>query len=214
MKLIDSTYQLNKRAVDLLRPFEGLAPLLLRLYLAPVMMQAGWNKLIGFENTVAWFDSSLGLPFPELMAALAAGTEFFGGILLVAGLATRWISVPLMVTMLVAIVTVHWPNGWLALSDASSWLANDRVMEAVERKARAIAILREHGNYAWLKGRGPITVLNNGVEFAATYFVMLLTLFFTGGGRYTSLDYWLGRLIARRTTSEGSPAEGVIAHAH
>ena len=36
-------------------------------------------------------------------------------------------------------------------------------------------------------------VLNNGIEFAATYFIMLLSLLFTGGGRYSSLDYWLAR---------------------
>ena len=86
---------------------------------------------------------------------------------------------------------VHWENGWLALSDASSWLANDRVSDAVEKKQRIIAILREHGNYRWLTSSGPVTILNNGIEFAITYFVMLLSLFFTGGGRYLSLDYWL-----------------------
>ena len=34
-------------------------------------------------------------------------------------------------------------------------------------------------------------MLNNGIEFAATYFVMLLVLFFIGAGRYASIDYWL-----------------------
>lgn len=175
---------------------DGLAPLLLRLYLAPVMMQAGWNKLSHFEDTANWFgnpDWGLGLPAPELMTALAAGTEFFGGVLLLLGLAIRWISIPLMVTMLVAAFAVHWPNGWLAIADASSWLANDRVMEAAERLERAKSILREHGNYSWLTGRGSVVILNNGIEFAITYFVMLLSLFFTGGGRYTSIDYWLAR---------------------
>lgn len=36
-------------------------------------------------------------------------------------------------------------------------------------------------------------ILNNGIEFAATYFIMLLTLFFIGGGRYLSLDWWIAR---------------------
>jgi putative oxidoreductase len=36
-------------------------------------------------------------------------------------------------------------------------------------------------------------ILNNGIEFAATYFVMLLALFFMGGGRWVSLDDWLRR---------------------
>lgn len=176
---------------------EGIAPLLMRLYLAPIMMQAGWNKLQSFDSTVAWFgnaDWGLGLPFPEVMVTLAAGTELIGGALLIIGFAVRWVSIPLMATMLVAAFSVHWGNGWLAIADSSSWLANERVLESVERLDQAKAILQEHGNYGWLTGRGSVVVLNNGIEFAATYFVMLLSLFFTGGGRYTSVDH----LIAQR----------------
>jgi uncharacterized membrane protein YphA (DoxX/SURF4 family) len=175
---------------------DGIAPLLIRLYLAPIMLQAGWNKLSHFDDTAAWFgnpDWGLGLPAPELMAALAGGTELVGGALLIIGLATRWISIPLMITMLVAALTVHWDNGWLAIADASSWLANDRVMESVDRLQRARAVLQEHGNYDWLTSRGSFVILNNGIEFAATYFVMLISLISTGGGRYTSADYWISR---------------------
>ncbi len=190
-----------QQTLDMTRCAEGLAPLLLRLYLAPVLMQAGWNKLSHFEDTAAWFgnpDWGLGLPFPELMAALAAGTEFFGAILLIVGLGVRWVSIPLMVTMLVAAFAVHWPNGWLAITDASSWLANDRVLEASERLAVARDILREHGNYNWLTEHGSVAMLNNGIEFAITYFVMLFSLFFTGGGRYFSLDYWIKRYCSQK----------------
>jgi uncharacterized membrane protein YphA (DoxX/SURF4 family) len=63
----------------------------------------------------------------------------------------------------------------------------------VERRDRARSILREHGNYSYLTGAGPITVLKNGIEFAATYFVMLLALFATGAGRFVSIDYWIHR---------------------
>ncbi|WP_370278857.1 DoxX family protein [Pontibacterium sp.] len=191
-----NTYNKVHDVLDYTRQMDGLAPLLLRLYLAPVLMQAGYNKLSHFEDTAAWFGNpewGLGLPMPEVMAALAAGTEFFGGLALIIGFATRWISIPLMVTMLVAALTVHWENGWLAISDASSWLANDRVMEAAERLDRVKSILRENGNYSWLTGRGSVVILNNGIEFAATYFIMLLALFFTGGGRYFSVDYWLAK---------------------
>jgi len=190
--------------LDKTRIFEGLAPLLLRLYLAPVLMQAGYNKLSHFEDTATWFgnpDWGLGLPMPEVMTGLAAGTEFFGGMLLIVGLATRWISFPLMVTMIVAALTVHFDNGWLAISDSSSWLSNDRVMEAGERLSRARSILQENSNYDWITGRGSVVILNNGIEFAATYFIMLLSLFFTGGGRYFSIDYWLARKF--RTANKG-----------
>lgn len=186
-----------QKSLNVSRLFDGLAPLALRLYLAPVLMQAGYNKLAHFDDTVAWFanpDWGLGMPMPTLMAALAAGTEFFGAILLLLGLATRLISIPLMITMLVAAFTVHWPNGWLAIADGSSWLANDRVLEAGEKLAQAKSLLQEYGNYDWLTSSGNLVVLNNGIEFAVTYFIMLLALLSLGGGRYTSLDY----LIAQR----------------
>ena len=193
-----ATYnRVHDTTFDRLRPLDGVPPLLLRLILAPVMIQAGWMKATGFGATVSWFGNTLGMPLPELMAFLATATELVGGVMLLAGLATRLVAVPLMITMLVAAITVHWENGWLVLSDASSWLANDRIMEAVPRKARIISILQEHGNYPWLTGRGSVTILNNGIEFAAMYFVMLLSLFFTGGGRYTSIDYWLARVTRR-----------------
>ena len=60
----------------------------------------------------------------------------------------------------------------------------------------ARTLLRRHGNYDWLTETGSITILKNGIEFAATYFVMLLALFFTGGGRL-SFDH----LISRKLTS-------------
>ncbi|MCS6100090.1 HvfX family Cu-binding RiPP maturation protein [Shewanella baltica] len=187
---------LYQKLLNMSRYFDGLAPLALRIYLAPVLMQAGYNKLAHFDDTVAWFanpDWGLGLPMPAVMAGLAAGTEFFGAILLLLGLATRLISIPLMVTMLVAAFTVHWPNGWLAIADGSSWLANDRVLEAGDKLAKAKELLQEHGNYDWLTSSGNLAVLNNGIEFAATYFIMLLALFTLGGGRYTSLDYFIAK---------------------
>lgn len=188
---------LYQQLLNLSRYFEGLAPLALRLYLAPVLLQAGYNKLSHFEDTVAWFanpDWGLGLPMPALMAGLAAGTEFLGAMLLLLGLATRLIAIPLMVAMLVAAFTVHLPNGWLAIADGSSWLANERVLEAGDKLAKAKDILQAHGNYDWLTSSGNLVVLNNGIEFAITYFIMLLALFALGGGRYTSLDY----VIAKR----------------
>jgi putative oxidoreductase len=172
----------------------GIAPLLLRLYLVPVFLQAGWNKYRHFDDTVAWFgnaDWGLGLPLPALMAALAIVSEIGGAMLLALGLFTRLISLPLMATMLVAIFAVHWPNGWLAIADSSSWLANERVMQSAEQLNAAKTLLQTHGDYDWLTQHGNFVILNNGIEFAATYFIMLLSLFFTGGGRFTSLDHYL-----------------------
>lgn len=190
---------LNNRFQDWLEltyKADFIAPLLLRAYLAPVFYMTGINKYNGFESTVAWFgnpDWGLGLPMPWLMAFLATATELVGAFLLALGFATRWISIPLMVTMLVAMFTAHWHNGWLAIATGSGIFATERTIGAIERLDRAKGILREHGNYSWLTENGSLVVLNNGIEFAATYFIMLLALFFLGGGRYVSADYWIAR---------------------
>ena len=91
---------------------------------------AGANKLADFENTARWFgnpDRGLGLPMPEFMVGLAVGTETISAILLLIGLAVRWISLPLMVTILVAAITVHWENGWQAVANSQAAFASERL---------------------------------------------------------------------------------------
>lgn len=181
--------------LDTTRAVDFIAPLALRLYLAPIFWMAGTGKLANMDSTIEWFanpDWGLGLPFPALMAWLATLTETGGAILLLLGLAVRWISIPLIITMVVAMLTVHWQNGWLAIAEGSqSLFASDRTVAAVERLDRAKEILQTHGNYDWLTEHGSVVILNNGVEFAATYLIMLLVLFFYGAGRYVSADYWV-----------------------
>ncbi|MEW5011274.1 MAG: DoxX family protein [Cycloclasticus sp.] len=176
------------------RSFDFLAPLALRLYLVPIFWMAGTKKLAAFDSTVDWFgnpDYGLGLPFPYVMAGLATWVEIIGAVLLFLGLAVRWVSIPLMVTMFVAAVSVHLKNGWLAIAEGSGFFASERTAGAVERLNIAKDILREHGNYSWLIENGNFVILNNGIEFASTYFIMLLVLFFIGAGKYLSIDYWL-----------------------
>ncbi|MFV9615813.1 MAG: DoxX family protein [Gammaproteobacteria bacterium] len=188
--------RLNKlyEILNITKAADFLGPLALRLYLVPVFWMAGSKKLANMDSTIEWFgnpDWGLGLPFPELMAWSAALTEAGGAILLLTGLAVRWISLPLMMTMLVAMFTVHWQNGWLAIAEGSgSLFATDQSIAAIERLDVAKEILQEHGNYSWLTEQSSIVMLNNGIEFAATYFIMLLILFFYGAGRYLSMDYW------------------------
>ena len=184
---IANTFQglLNKtRALDF------LAPLALRFYLAPVFWMAANNKWNPFDSnsslqgTIDWFanpDWGLGLPFPEVLGYMAWGAEYFGAILLVLGLGVRWISIPLMTTMIVAALTVHIDNGWLAIAEPTAQLEAAR------------SLLQEHGNYDWLTQNGNIVILNNGIEFATTYFIMLLALFFIGAGKFVSVDYWLAK---------------------
>ena len=179
-----------QRALDTTKAIDFLAPLAMRFYLAPVMWMAAntkWNPLdpeSSLDSTIQWFgnpDWGLGLPYPELLGYLAWGAEYFGAIFLVIGFAMRWISIPLMVTMVVAAVTVHWDNGWLAVAEPNAQLEAGR------------SLLKEHGNYEWLTDTVNFVILNNGIEFATTYFIMLLALFFMGAGKYFSVDYWIAK---------------------
>ncbi|MEM8499481.1 MAG: DoxX family protein [Pseudomonadota bacterium] len=202
MSSLAQTYQaVRSQTLGRLQHLDFLGPLLLRLYLVPIFWMAGSKKidfstLMPYENTVSWFgnpDWGLGLPAPALMAFLAGWTEVLGAVFLALGFAVRWISIPLLFTMAVAATTAHWDNGWQAISDPGAPFANERVEESADRLAKAKTILKENGNYSWLTGRGSIVILNNGIEFAVTYFVMLLALLFIGAGRFASLDYWLAR---------------------
>ncbi len=185
------------RLQDLIEGFKAidfLAPLALRLYLAPIFWLAGTKKLEDIDSVAAWFgnpDWGLGLPYPEFMAWAAALTEAGGAILLVAGLAVRWIAVPLMVTMVVAAYTVHWQSGWQAIHDLSSPWPSANAEEALRRLDISKERLKECCNYDWLTEHGKLVSLNNGIEFAATYFIMCLALFFSGAGKYFSIDHWI-----------------------
>jgi uncharacterized membrane protein YphA (DoxX/SURF4 family) len=182
----------NTQALDF------LAPLAIRIYLAPIMWMAGTKKLSGMESTIAWFgnpDWGLALPFPEILAWLVALLETVGAIMLLCGIGVRLIVIPLMLIMLIAALAVHWDNGWLAIAESDGFFASERTKDAAIRLGKAKAILQEYGNYSWLTGKGSLVVLNNGIEFAVTYFIMLLSLFFTGAGRYISVDYWVSKWI-------------------
>jgi putative oxidoreductase len=183
-------YIIHNAIFSRLNYLDGLAPLGLRLFLVPVFWRAGTQKIAGMANTIEWFGNAnwgLGLPYPGLLAHLAAYTEAIGALFLLLGLATRWISVPLMFTLVVAIFAVHWDHGWAAIADSSA-------EDVAVRLSAAREILQEHGNYAWLTEKGGFVIFNNGIELGVTYLLMLFSLLFTGGGRFTSVDYYLSRL--------------------
>ena len=212
--IINSLSQIQRVLNKIKSSVDFIGPLLLRIYLVPVFFIAGVNKwdplaeggtynpVVGLENITNWFgnaDWGLGLPFPFLLALLAWSAEYFGAILLALGLAVRWITIPLLVVMVVAVTSVHWENGWQSVHDAKSPYAAEDIADVNKRKKAAISIMKKHGNYSWLKERGNFVILNNGIEWAATYFLMVLTLFFLGGGRYVSVDYWLARKFYKHT---------------
>lgn len=224
---MSSMIEIYQRFINKLPSFDGIPALLIRLYLAPVFIMAGFSKtqmlnpdvsglasLMADPNIIAWFgnaDWGLGLPFPALLANLVILAEFFGGWLLLVGALTRLISIPLMFTMIVAATSVHADNGWFAITPTNpdisaakvlSWVGVDQANESLENSAATAnrlgkmrEILEENGNTDWLYEKGNIVVLNNGIEFSATYFIMLLALFFIGAGRYTSVDYYIAKQL-------------------
>ncbi len=202
--------------LDKFRTIDFLGPLALRLYLAPIFIAVGLHKFMTLEATAGWFGGSLGLPAPMLMAILAASAEFFGGLALLFGFAVRLFVIPMMITMVVATFAVHWDKGWFAIApgDPATSTAQPLAMigiptaeeslknseEVGKRVTTAKSLLKKHGNYEWLTEKGSFAILNNGVEFAVTYFIMLLMLFFTGAGRFFSLDYWIARGFRQPST--------------
>ncbi len=81
-----------------------LPPTVARLAVGWVFLQSGWGKLHSLEKVVGFF-TQLGIPAPEFQARLVACTELVCGALLLLGLATRIATIPLMITMVVALLT-------------------------------------------------------------------------------------------------------------
>jgi putative oxidoreductase len=98
---------LRDRGLRLAGRLSALAPLLIRLTLGAVFITSGWGKLHGLAQVTQFFQT-LGIPLPGLNAAVVAGTEFFGGLLILLGLATRLAALPMAFTMVIAIATAKW----------------------------------------------------------------------------------------------------------
>lgn len=135
------------------RHLDWLGPLFARIVTGWVFLWTGWGKLTHLplvtENFAGW-----GLPAPAILAPLASGIEFFGGILLLIGLLTRISAGALGVVMIVAIATVMWPEVdsfltlvgleeimylalflWLAIAGAGR-LSVDHLLERRDRDGR------------------------------------------------------------------------------
>ena len=90
----------------------NVALLALRVILATVFIFHGSQKLFGWFGgygltATGQYMESIGIPFGTVSAFLAGSTEFFGGILLLAGVLIPIVTVPMVVTMLVASFVAH-----------------------------------------------------------------------------------------------------------
>ncbi len=161
-----SIKDLYSQGTNLLSKAQDLPLLLLRVILAYTFFGPAMEKLKDIEATSQFFEY-LGIPLPMLNAYMAAGTELLGAVLLLLGLITRFISIPLLVIMFVAIATLHGANGFHAIVPDISW------------------------DDAYVNGeavKGTLVILQNGYEFVLYYISMLFVLVTKGAGRL-SLDH-------------------------
>lgn len=91
-------------ALRLLGYLDWVPGLLTRLVVGFAFYDSGSGKLGNPENTVNFF-TDLGIPFPELNAAFVSRLEYYGGMLLLAGVLTRIVALLLSSTMIVALLT-------------------------------------------------------------------------------------------------------------
>lgn len=89
------------------------SPVVLRLVLGLTMAAHGSQKLFawfggyGLQGTAGFFADQLGMTPGMFWATLAGSGEFFGGLFILIGLATRLAALNTAVVMLVAILSVH-----------------------------------------------------------------------------------------------------------
>ena len=79
--------------------------LLMRLFIGYFFMETGWAKIHNLDTFATRF-AQWGIPHPAFNAALSAYTEFLGGALTILGLGMRFVSIPMIINMIVAILTV------------------------------------------------------------------------------------------------------------
>lgn len=91
----------------------GLGIAALRVVVGLTFLLHGWQKLMdmGLPATAVFF-GKLGVPAPELVAAMVTAFEIVGGIALLAGFLSRWVSIPLGIDMVAAIALFHLPRGF------------------------------------------------------------------------------------------------------
>jgi putative oxidoreductase len=99
-----------------------LGPALARLTVGLVFVGTGWGKIHSIPDVTEFF-RSLGIPAPGFHARLVSGVELFGGILMLLGLGTRLVALPMAFTMVIAILTAKRDDitGLTALVGFEEW---------------------------------------------------------------------------------------------
>jgi putative oxidoreductase len=107
--IIDGMLALRRLILAIAGALAWAGPTLARLTVGWIFVVSGWGKLHNLDQVINYF-GELGIPHPELQAPFASGTELVCGTLVLIGLFTRVAGVPLIITMVVAILTAQRDN--------------------------------------------------------------------------------------------------------
>lgn len=90
------------------------APVPIRLVLAIGFLIHGWPKVFTAAGNQQFQGmlQNIGVPMPGLMSYVTGGFEVLGGLALLLGAWASLMSIPLIIINLVAMFTVHMPNGF------------------------------------------------------------------------------------------------------
>lgn len=103
---MDLILKLRRLMLAVAKVVAFIAPVLARLAMGWLFFEAGKGKIEDISKPIAFF-TDLGIPAPKANAYLVAYTEWIGGAMLIVGALTRVVSVPLIITMVVALLTAH-----------------------------------------------------------------------------------------------------------
>src|SRR5215472_9556127 len=121
VQAIDRAYGLFLKAANSLQ-----SPLLLviRVYWGWLLLESGIGKIRHIDKVVDFF-TDLGIPAPSFNAHFNAGLETVGGILLIVGLGSRIMAVPLLINMIVAYITAEREALMSLFSDSNKFFGAD-----------------------------------------------------------------------------------------
>jgi putative oxidoreductase len=122
---------LNSKIAEWLAPersfLQSLLLLIIRVYWGWGFFQTGKGKLMDVQKPTEFFQS-LGIPFPHAQAILVGTTECVGGLLLLLGVASRVISIPLTILLVVAYLTADLGVAKKVFTDPDKFLAADEFL--------------------------------------------------------------------------------------
>ena len=104
--IVDRALAVRDKLVEVLDKLRGLALLLGRLAVGLVFLSTGWGKVHNIAKVTEFFES-LHIPMPGLNAIVVGWSELLCGGALVLGVMTRLATIPLIVSMIVAILTAR-----------------------------------------------------------------------------------------------------------